>query len=193
MAPHCKALQADQMLIWIHSRGHSEIHHERKTASPTRSCFVLSAKAQCFSLVIHFECTSSFWWKLALCLSSAASHTECRFLSLLHVTETKLHLSWHPLFLSHLVCSVFTSFIQLLFISLACVVSCFFFFPSISAIIAFHPRRITDGNNLILLLQADTILLWLIEVPSESQRKRRSSLSHSLTGNPLYCFIDRRQ
>lgn len=47
--------------------------------------------------------------------------------------------------------------------------------------------------TLRLLLHGDTILLWLIEVPSESQRRRRSSLSHPLTGNPLQCFIDHRQ
>ena len=66
-------------------------------------------------------------------------------------------------------------------------------FPSISAIIAFHPVEYRDGNSLTLLLRGDTIQRWLIEVPSESQRRRKSCLSHSLTGQPLYCFIDRRQ
>lgn len=89
---------------------------------------------------------------------------------------------------------LFTLFFHLPFILLTSVVwSAFFFFPSISAIIAFHPAEYGDGNNLTLLLRGDTILLWLIEVPSESQRRCRSSLSHSLTGNSLYCFIDRRQ
>lgn len=37
--------------------------------------------------------------------------------------------------------------------------------PTISDIIAFHPGE--DCNNLTLLLQADTIVLWLIEIPSE--------------------------
>lgn len=63
--------------------------------------------------------------------------------------------------------------------------------PTISDIIAFHPGE--DCNNLTLLLQADTIVLWLIEIPSEVGRRCRSSLSLSLTGNPLHCFIDRRQ
>lgn len=70
----------------------------------------------------------------------------------------------------------------------------FFFFPSISAIIAFHPAECGDGNNFTLILRADTILLWLIELPSErSSEESRSSLSHLLTGRPLYCFIDRHQ
>lgn len=64
---------------------------------------------------------------------------------------------------------------------------------SISNIIIFHPADDGDCNNLMLLLQGDTIPLWLIEVPSEIQRRCRSSRSHSLTGNPLCWFISRRQ
>lgn len=41
-----------------------------------------------------------------------------------------------------------------------CCAACFFFFfTSISAIIAFHPAEYRDGNNLTLILRANTILL----------------------------------
>lgn len=142
------------------------------------------------------------------CVWCQLLHADCRYLLLcLHATvniflscslDFPLSLLFHTLSFFFLnppqSIYLFTLFFHLPFILLTSVVwSAFFFFPSISAIIAFHPAEYGDGNNLTLLLRGDTILLWLIEVPSESQRRCRSSLSHSLTGNPLYCFIDCRQ
>ena len=110
-----------------------------------------------------------------LCWLPAALHTHCRYLWLcLHTTVNISILqplpSWlsHfppslPFFPLHISLSLLTLFFYLPFIPLtSCAVSCFSFYPSISAIIAFHPAEYGDGNNLTLLMQliSSAVINW---------------------------------
>lgn len=186
------------------------IQHKRKAAPAINSLLVISAKVQWWCLVVYYtaDTQKESLMRIGSCIWCQLLHTDIYYyvytplwifpflqpwLSTLPLLICLIHAPFSKSTSVYLLVHLVLSF-ALHPLDKSCLVSCFFpFFPSISAIIAFHPAEYGDGNNLTLPLPGDTILLWLIEVPSESQRRCRSSLSHLLTGNPLYCFIDRRQ
>lgn len=171
---------------------------KNKTASTTSASWVSLSKYGGFIFaVLCFDYTStvpSVWCQL-LCTQTLDIYDHA-YTSL---WTSPLFPQSSFFFTSSLPLSLLTLFFYLPFICLTSVVwsAVFFSFPFLSPQLVLSSHFILQNTgmviNLTLLLHGDTILLWLIEVPSESLRRCRSSLSHSLTGNPLYCFIDRRQ